>query len=223
MPPPRTSRCPRRTWCTPTARATSATRRRDGSRSASPGNTGDYPALGWLAADDWTGKYVPFAALPSVLNPADGFVATANQAVTRRGYPYYLGDSWSPGYRSQRIADLLQRRGRVSVADMSRIQLDTRNGFAPTFVPYLLKLFMPSEYLAGGQRLLQGWDYHQQPGSAAAAYYNAVWRNTLAPDVPRRAQGVGLAGRRRPVVRGDAAAARRAEQPLVGRRRPPTG
>ena len=31
---------------------------------------------------------------------------------------------------------------------MSRIQLDTRNGFAPTFVPYLLEIFMPSEYLA---------------------------------------------------------------------------
>ena len=114
-----------------------------------------------------------------MLNPSDGFVATANQAVIGRGYPYYLGDSWDAGYRSQRIADLLQRKARVSVADMSRIQLDTRNGFAPTFVPYLLKIFMPSDYLAGGQRLLQGWNYHQTPGSAAAAYYNAVWRNLL--------------------------------------------
>jgi len=144
------------------------------------GNTGDYPALGWRSADDWTGKYIPFSALPSVLNPADGFVATANQAVVGPDYPYHLGDSWSYGYRSQRIADLLQRKARLSVADMSKIQLDTRNGFAPTFVPYLLKVFMPSDYLAGGQRLLNGWDYRQSPGSAAAAYYNAVWRNTLA-------------------------------------------
>jgi penicillin amidase len=144
------------------------------------GRTGDYPGLGWLPADDWTGKYVPYAALPSVLNPSDGFVATANQAVTGPSYAYYLGDSWDPGYRSQRIADLLQRRPRLSVADMSRIQLDTRNGFAPTFVPYLLRVLMPSPYLAGGQRLLQRWHYRQGPDSAAAAYYNAVWRNTLA-------------------------------------------
>ncbi len=144
------------------------------------GNTGDYPGLGWLPADDWTGSYVPFAALPSVLNPSDGFVATANQAVTGRDYPYYLGDSWAPGYRSQRIVELLQRKPRLSVADMSKIQLDTRNGFAPTLTPYLLKIFMPSQYLAGGQRLLQGWDYRQGPKSAAAAYYNAVWRNTLS-------------------------------------------
>jgi penicillin amidase len=144
------------------------------------GNTGDYPALGWLPADDWTGRYIPYAALPSVLNPSDGYVATANQAVTGPSYPYYLGDSWAPGYRSQRIASLLQRRAKVGVADMSRIQLDTRNGFAPTVVPYLLRVFMPSPYLAGGQRLLQGWDFEQGPDSAAAAYYNAVWRNTLA-------------------------------------------
>lgn len=144
------------------------------------GRSGDYPAEGWLPENDWTGKYVPFDALPSVLNPEDGFVVTANQAVTGRRYPYYLGDSWDYGYRSQRIVDLLQRKQRLSVADMSRIQLDTRNEFAPTFVPYLLQILMPSQYLASAQRLLQGWDYTEPADSAAAAYYNAVWRNTLA-------------------------------------------
>lgn len=143
------------------------------------GNTGDYPARGWLPADDWTGESVPYAALPSVLNPADGFVATANQAVVGRDYPYYLGNDWAYGYRSQRIVDLLAAKPKLSVADMSRIQLDTRNGFAPTFVPYLLRIFLPSQYLAGGQRLLQGWRFRQDRDSAAAAYYNAVWRKTL--------------------------------------------
>ena len=144
------------------------------------GNNGDYPALGWLPADDWTGSYVPFAALPSVLNPADGFVATANQAVDRPGLPVLPRRLLGTRLPQPADRDLLERKPRVSVADMSRIQLDTRNGFAPTFVPYLLQIFMPSQYLAGGQRLLQGWDFRQGPNSAAAAYYNAVWRNTLA-------------------------------------------
>ncbi|HSE72714.1 MAG TPA: penicillin acylase family protein [Nocardioidaceae bacterium] len=143
------------------------------------GNSGDYPAEGWLASNDWTGKYVPFEALPSVLDPAGGRITTANQAVTDSDYPYYLGDDWSYGYRSQRIADLLATRDKLSVEDMARIQLDARNGFAPTFVPYLLDILMPSQYLASGQRLLQGWDFQQPADSAAAAYYNAVWRNTL--------------------------------------------
>jgi penicillin amidase len=144
------------------------------------GDSGDYPQEGWLPSNDWTGRFVPFDALPNVLNPKDGFVATANQAVTEPGYPYYLGDSWDYGYRSQRIVDLIKSKGRLSPADMSRIQLDTRNGFAPTLVPYLLQILMPSGYLAAGQRLLENWNYTEPPDSAAAAYYNAVWRNTLA-------------------------------------------
>ena len=144
------------------------------------GNDGDYPAEGWLPSDDWTGKTVPFDALPSVLDPEDGFVATANQAVTGTSYPYYLGDSWAYGYRSQRIVDLLERKEKLSVEDMEALQLDDRNGFAPTMVPYLLDVLMPSEYLGAGQRLLQRWNYEQGTDSAAAAYFNAVWERTLA-------------------------------------------
>ena len=105
---------------------------------------------------------MPFDALPSVLDPEDGLVATANQAVIDGDYPYYLGDSWSYGYRSQRIRDVLEEKGRLGVEDMTRLQLDTSNGFAPTFVPYLLDILLPSPYLAAGQRLLKGWD-HTQP------------------------------------------------------------
>jgi len=106
-------------------------------------------------------------------------ITTANQAVVEADYPYYLGNSWDYGYRSQRITDLLALKDKLSVDDMSKIQLDTRNGFAPTLVPYLLDIDLPSTYLAGGQRLLRDWDYKQPADSAAAAYYNAVWRQTL--------------------------------------------
>ena len=144
------------------------------------GNDGHYPAEGWVAANDWTGNYVPFEALPSVLDPDEGFIVTANQAVTGRDYPFHLGGSWDYGYRSQRIFELLQERPEVSVDDLTEMQLDAHNGFAPTLVPYLMDILMPSQYLAGGQRLLQDWDYQQDAGSAAAAYYNAVWKQTLA-------------------------------------------
>ncbi|RYU08419.1 penicillin acylase family protein [Nocardioides iriomotensis] len=143
------------------------------------GNDGDYPAEGWLPSNDWTGKYVPFDALPSVLDPNAGYVATANQAVTGKDYPYYLGDSWAYGYRSQRIVDLLEQKEKLSVEDMESIQLDDRNGFAPTMVPYLLDVLMPSDYLGAGQRLLKSWDFDQDADSAAAAYFNAVWKETL--------------------------------------------
>ncbi len=142
------------------------------------GNTGDYPIEGWLSSNDWTGNYIPFDALPSVLDPDEGVITTANQAVIE-DYPFYLGSSWSYGYRSERISELLGTKATFSVQDMVALQLDTRNGFAPTFVPYLMDILLPSEYLSAGQRLLRGWDFKQPPDSSAAAYYNAVWRNTL--------------------------------------------
>ena len=41
-------------------------------RSGEGNRDGDYPAAGWLPQNDWSGRYVPFDSLPSVLNPAGG-------------------------------------------------------------------------------------------------------------------------------------------------------
>ena len=143
------------------------------------GNDGDYPAEGWLPANDWTGKYVPFDALPTVLDPDAGYVATANQAVVGRDYPFHLTGDWAYGYRSQRIVEMLEQKEKLSVGDMAQMQLDEKHGFAPTMVPYLLDVLMPSDYLGAGQRLLKSWDYDDDADSAAAAYFNAVWKETL--------------------------------------------
>jgi penicillin amidase len=149
-----------------------------------PGNDGQWPSAGWRPADDWTGRYVPFRALPSVLDPSDGFVVTANQAVTGPGYPYYLTRDWDQGYRSTRIRELLMARlrdgAKVSVADMADAQLDTRNPMAPVLVPYLRDVQLPRGYYSAGQKLLRSWNFQQPADSAAAAYYNVVWSDLLA-------------------------------------------
>ncbi|MEP9362220.1 penicillin acylase family protein [Nocardioides sp. CN2-186] len=148
------------------------------------GNDGLLPVDGWKPENDWTGDYVPFDGLPSVLDPEDGFVVTANQAVTGTDYPYYLTDDWDQGYRSQRIRDLIEDRidmgGKLSVGDMSELQLDDVNPMAPVLTPYLLDIDLPRGYFQSGQRLLRTWNFHQGADSGAAAYYNVVWRNLLA-------------------------------------------
>jgi penicillin amidase len=147
------------------------------------GRDGDDPVPGWLPRNDWTGRYVPFDQLPNELNPPDGFIVAANQAVTGPGYRWYLTDSPDLGYRSQRIRDLITRAidegRRLDVADMTRMQRDTRNPVAPVLVPYLLRQLMTSSYYADGQRLLVGWDFRQSADSAAAAYFDVVWSNLL--------------------------------------------
>ena len=148
------------------------------------GNDGLLPADGWKPENDWTGDYVPFDGLPSVLDPDDGFVVTANQAVVGTDYPYFLTDDWDQGYRSQRIRDLMEDRidmgGKLSVEDMTDLQLDDVNPMAPVLTPYLLDTDLPPGYYQSGQRLLRTWNFHQGADSSAAAYYNVVWRNLLA-------------------------------------------
>ncbi len=150
------------------------------------GNDGLLPAAGWLAENDWTGEYVPYDALPNVLDPESGKVVTANQAVVddADGYPYYLTDDWDRGYRSSRIGELLETAtsgtDSLDLDDMAEIQTDDRNPMAPVLTPYLLDLPLPPGYDSDGQRLLRDWNFRQGAGSAAAAYYNVVWRELLA-------------------------------------------
>ncbi|GAB3598486.1 penicillin acylase family protein [Angustibacter peucedani] len=142
------------------------------------GYDGRWPVPGWKSQYAWTG-YVPFTDLPHVLNPSDGFVVTANQAVTSAADPFLTQD-WDYGYRAQRIRDLLKGRDGLTAADMSSIQGDTRNGMAPTLVPLLRAIDLSGDpFTREAQDLLKGWDYTESPDSAAAAYYNAVWSNLL--------------------------------------------
>ena len=147
------------------------------------GNDGLQPQEGWRSENDWTGDYVPFEGLPHVLDPDEGFVVTANQAVIGPDYPYHLTDDWDQGYRSQRIRDLLERRiedaGTLSVADMAEIQTDTRSPLAPVLVPRLLAVDLPRGYWSAGQRQLRHWDFDQPADSAPAEYFNVVWRTLL--------------------------------------------
>ncbi|MBB6627229.1 penicillin acylase family protein [Nocardioides sp. KIGAM211] len=143
------------------------------------GNDGLVPSAGWRPENDWTGDHVPFDGLPNVLDPKEGFVVTANQAVIGDDYPYLLTTDWDHGYRSQRIRDLLEQEGELSMAEIADLQLDTRSPLAPLLTPYLLDVELPRGYYAAGQALLRTWDLDQGADSAPAAYFDVVWRNVL--------------------------------------------
>ena len=152
------------------------------------GNDGRLPSPGWRAENDWTGDHVPFDGLPNVLDPEGGVIIAANQAVTDEDYPYLLTDDWDHGYRAQRIGYLIDAAidpspgdsdVTVSLAELAAMQLDDSNPLGPVLAPYLLAADLPDDYYADGQRLLASWDFEQPAGSAAAAYFNVVWRNLL--------------------------------------------
>jgi penicillin amidase len=146
------------------------------------GGDGGWPMPGWTSAYGWIG-WIPFDRMPYVFDPPKGYIVTANQAVIESSFPYKLADTWSYGYRSDRISDVLDSltsSGRkVSPDDVAQLQLDTTNGLAKVLVPYLLRVRV-SDFTSDGQDLLRRWDFSQPPDSQAAAYFNAVWKNLLA-------------------------------------------
>ncbi|AKU15869.1 penicillin acylase family protein [Luteipulveratus mongoliensis] len=147
---------------------------------------GFWPAPGWNSAYDWTGT-VPYDQLPSSLNPPEGMIVTANNAVTASTRPY-LTSEWAPGYRSNRILERLQAAtrdgGKISVETMSEIQTDSTNPFAKQLVKQLLAVDLGNDaFTKDGRNLLKTWDFTTPASgkqSAAAAYYNAVWRALLS-------------------------------------------
>ncbi|MGY4977409.1 penicillin acylase family protein [Streptomyces sp. 900105755] len=149
----------------------------------SSADDGSIPAPGWDSQYKWTG-FIKQDELPYEYNPKRGYIVTANQAVIDKDkYPYTLTTDWGYGTRSQRITDLIESKikdgGKISTDDMRQMQTDNSSEIAKLLVPKLLKINLDDKDVREAQKLLEGWDYTQDADSAAAAYFNSVWRNIL--------------------------------------------
>ena len=91
-----------------------------------PGDRGDRPVPGSTGEGEWLDR-IPFEQLPWALDPVDGWIVTANNAVVDAFDPRFLGQEWDPGYRAERIIDLLNHHAEdgLTVPDMGLIQADT--------------------------------------------------------------------------------------------------
>jgi penicillin G amidase len=149
---------------------------------------GTLPVPGWTDEYEWTG-FIPFDDLPSSLNPAEGYIVTANNRCQPWDYPYLITKDWDYGFRAQRIVDMIESSsGKIDIAYFQSMQGDSFDANGPTYIPILLELDELTENEAHAQNLLRGWDYQDRLDSAAAAVFNAFWRhllqNTFNDDLP---------------------------------------
>ncbi|HSP06183.1 MAG TPA: penicillin acylase family protein [Acidobacteriota bacterium] len=152
---------------------------------------GLHPAPGWTGEYDWKG-YIPFDQLPHAFKPPEGYIATANNAVTGPEYPYFIGADWDYGSRAQCIVDLIEHnRGHISVDFIKRMQGDDRNLNAETLTPYILMLPISNVRLLKARKVLEGWNFQQSMDSPAAALFECFWRHlldfTFHDDLPKAA------------------------------------
>lgn len=121
------------------------------------------PVPGWTDEYEWEG-YIPWDELPTIVNPEEGFISTANNKIVTDDYPYHITNTWAQPYRQQRIRDVLSSKDVVTVEDMLSLQFDQHNLQAEEFVPVLLNALEAKESKLRDidkevVKLFEEWDY----------------------------------------------------------------
>jgi penicillin G amidase len=137
---------------------------------------------------EWQG-FIPFAELPSVLDPDNGIVATANARITPDGYPYPLALNWEAPYRNERIWKWLSSHTKLTPADMLTLQMDTYSEvdreLAQRFAYSIDHAPGADAQLRQAADLLRTWDGVITKDSVAAeivdATRQALWPLVLEP------------------------------------------
>jgi penicillin amidase len=91
--------------------------------------TGDgaFPYDGATNDGEWTG-YIPFHELPSLYNPPQGFIVTANQRIVGTSYKYQqVSRDVALPWRARRIQFWLERPEKITIDKSAEIQFDSYN------------------------------------------------------------------------------------------------
>jgi penicillin amidase len=143
---------------------------------------------------EWDG-YLPIPDLPHVLNPEQGFYATANENQVDERYPHRraIGWTWAAPYRGDRVDEVLASGRRLTLTDMMRLQHDELSIPARTLVPLLQPLRIDDAALRSARDRLLHWDHVLDRTSVEAGIYVA-WqrrlevetRDAVVPEAVRR-------------------------------------
>ncbi len=145
----------------------------------SNGSAGQNEWMGWLPHSTSPQIIPPYpipVSLPYIQNPPQGFIATANNQPIDPSYPGYPWPIWigpafgfDPGYRAQRITELIKTLAPIDIEDMKLIQADSVCIPARNMVPILLGALAGDSNATIQQALaiLAGWNYSELRGLVA--------------------------------------------------------
>lgn len=142
------------------------------------GGDGLLPVPGWTGEGDWTG-WLDFEQHPHVLNPAEGFIVTANnrQLPAGAGYPYRVANDWAEPYRALRIREMILAGRGLTAADVARQEMDVRDELAVRYRRFAVRAAEQAGDSAAA-RELRAWGGDASVGSRAAALFY-VWMENL--------------------------------------------
>ena len=133
-----------------------------------------FPAPGWTGEDEWIGR-VDFNDLPRMVNPPDGFIATANQPILEGDEPY-IAHSFAEPYRAERIVELLSAAKPIDVESAAAMQADVTSTAARRWVGFLRAHRLLEGKAELGRALLGAWDGRLDGDNPAALLYSCFRR-----------------------------------------------
>ncbi len=140
------------------------------------------PLPGWDPSTEWKG-FVPFNELPHLLNPPEGYIATANNKIVDDSYPYYISDLWEPASRIVRLREVLGSQTAFSVQDFERLQNDKFSHQAKRMMPHVLDackdsaLEVPDEHTI--VEYLKNWNFTFSKEDIATTIYQEFFVKLL--------------------------------------------
>lgn len=133
---------------------------------------------------EWDGFYAP-EEFPEVVDPPEGYWATANQFNLPEGFPAdrVFSYEWSDPARQRRIVEVLSEQRPFSFEEMKDLQTDLCSVATREILGALRGLTASEPAAAAALRLLSEWDGVEDAESAAAALYHVWLSRHLGPVV----------------------------------------
>jgi penicillin amidase len=151
------------------------------------GGCPDLPKPGWDGEFEWEGT-VPYEELPEVVDPASGYVVTANNRIVGDDYPHHITSEWLDGYRARRIEDLLRASDEHDLEGFEAMQSDNLSIPGLEAARRLGRLTPKGQRELSAVERLRSWDGRLDPDSIAGSIYQAFLLR-LGREVARAAIG----------------------------------
>ncbi len=137
------------------------------------GTSGLLPYFGWDPSHQWKGT-VPATSYPRAYNPPEGYIATANEDMSRLSR-VVVQNLPMGSYRGDRIRSLLKKHKVLDVKAMKEIQYDLYSLQAELF----MKIVGPLLPSTGNGTILRDWDLRYDTESLGATLFERVYEELL--------------------------------------------
>jgi penicillin amidase len=139
---------------------------------------GDFVMPGKDSSYLWKG-FIPSKENPTMINPARGYLSSANQLATDETYPYYLAGQ-AEIYRGIIINRNLNQMNDITIEDMQRLQTDNYNVFAEMARPLLLK-YLDRNKLSAEELVyldkFKNWNLRSDINEEGPTVFKSWWDN----------------------------------------------